>query len=146
MTDDDKLIDKEGNVDEEELDRRIRELGLDASPTDNAKAEADKIDDEFAARLQALEDKARKQKLIRENTARETQRRQNSDASGTRGLGIGLSVAYTIIGMPLFGVAVGWFLDERSGTLIYRNLGVLIGSVLGIVGAIVILSRANRQE
>ncbi len=147
MTDDDKLIDAAGNVDEEELERRIREMGLDQTPSiEQAKQEAAKIDDEFSERLKKLEDKARQQRLIRDNQARDTSRKQESDSQSAKGLGVGLSIAYTIIGMPLLGVAIGWAIDTRLGTQTYRSIGVLLGSVLGIVGAVVLLSRVNRNE
>lgn len=147
MTDDDKLVDNAGNVDEEELDRRIREIGLDQTPSiDKAKEEAAKIDDEFSERLKNLENKALQHKLIRDNRTRETSRKLRDDAQSAKGLGVGLSVAYTIIGLPLLGVAIGWAIDTRMGTQTFRSLGVLLGSVLGIVGAIALLSRINRNE
>jgi F0F1-type ATP synthase assembly protein I len=148
MTDDDNLIDPEGNVDEDELDRRVRELGLDQPPSiaEEAKLKADKIDDEFSERLRALENKARTHKIIRDNQAKETDRKMRSDAQSAKGLGVGLSVAYTIIGLPLAGVAIGWLIDQRMGTQTYRSIGVLLGSVLGIAAALAILSRANRSE
>lgn len=145
MTDDDKLIDSQGNVDEDELDRRIREMGLDQSPSVEAKAKGDKIDDEFGERLRALENKARTHKLIRDNRNQETERKQLSDGESARGLGVGLSVAYTIIGLPLAGVVIGWLVDQRLGTQTFRSLGVLLGSVFGIAAALLILSRSNRQ-
>lgn len=147
MTDDDKLIDTAGNVDEEELERRIREMGLDQTPSiEKAKEDAAKIDDEFSERLKKLEDKARQQKLIRDNRSHETNRKARDDAESAKGLGVGLSIAYTIIGLPLLGVGIGWFIDTRLGTQTYRSIGVLLGSVLGLVGAVVLLSRINRNE
>lgn len=147
MTDDDKLIDDTGNVDEDELDRRIRELGLDDSPgIEKAKQEADKIDDDFEARLKTLEDRAKSQKLVRENKEREVQRKQNAERDSARGLGIGLSIAYTIIGMPILGLIIGYILDGGNASQTYKSIGVLAGAVLGIVMTFVILARANRQS
>lgn len=147
MTDDDNLIDSAGKVDEEELERRIREMGLDQTPSiEKAKEDAGKIDDEFSERLRNLENKARQQRLIRDNRSQEASRRARDDADSARGLGVGLSIAYTIIGLPLLGVGVGWLIDTRLGTQTYRSIGVLLGSVLGIVGALVLLSRVNRNE
>ena len=146
MTDDDKLIDDADNVDEDELDRRIRELGLDESPSlEKARQEADKIDDDFEARLKSLEDRAKSQKLVRDNKEREVQRKQNSERDSARGLGIGLSIAYTIIGMPILGLIIGYILDGGNTSQTYKSIGVLAGAVLGIVMTFVILARANRQ-
>lgn len=144
MTDDDNLIDKENNVDEDELDRRIRELGLDQTPSiDKAREEAAKIDEEFGERLKALEEKAKTVKEVRDNQNREKARKLESDRETAKGLGLGLSIAYTIIGLPILGAVIGWFLDSRMGGQTFTSLGVLIGSVLGIVAAVFMISRAN---
>ena len=144
MTDDDNLIDKENNVDEDELDRRIRELGLDQTPSiDKAREEAAKIDEEFGERLKALEEKAKTVKEVRDNQNREKTRKLESDRETAKGLGLGLSIAYTIIGLPILGAVIGWFLDSRMGGQTFTSLGVLIGSVLGIVAAVFMISRAN---
>lgn len=146
MTDDDHLIDKEGNVDEDELDRRIRALGLDETPSiEHAKQEANKIDDEFSARLKALEDRAQQQKEQRENVKREEARKSSSDAQSALGLGIGLSVAYTIIGMPLVGMGIGWFIDYKTGSNSFRTIGAVAGMALGIFAGIAIFNKSNRQ-
>jgi F0F1-type ATP synthase assembly protein I len=144
MTDDDKLIDDQGNVDEEELERRVRELGLDASPVEEARDKADKIDDEFAARLDALEEKAKAHRQVRDNQQREEQRRMASDRESAKGLGMGLTVAYTLIGLPLVGVLVGWLLDE-PGSNTYKGIGVVAGVALAIFMTVFLLSRADRQ-
>lgn len=145
MTDNDKFID------EDDLDRRIRELGLDAdgdeisAEVESAKAKGDKIDDEFASRLKALEDRAHAQKQIRENKKREENRRMESDRDSARGLGVGLSIAYTLIGLPLLGLAIGWYLDSGSGGQTYKGIGAVAGTALGIVMTVILLSRADRQ-
>lgn len=145
MTDDDKLIDSQGNVDEDELDRRIREMGLDEAPSiREAKQKGDAIDDEFAERLRALEEKARTHKLIRDDQKLEMQRKQESDRDSARGLGIGLSIAYTLIGCPILGLIIGFFLDGPAG-MTYKNWGVGLGSLLGIALTFTLVSRANRK-
>jgi F0F1-type ATP synthase assembly protein I len=146
MTDDDKLIDEGGNVDEDELDRRIRELGLDDSPSiEQARQATDKIDDDFEARLKSLEERAKSQKLIRDNKEREVVRKQNAERDSARGLGIGLSIAYTIIGLPVLGLIIGYILDGGNASQTYKSIGVLAGAALGIVMTFVILAKANRQ-
>jgi len=145
MTDDDKLIDDQSNVDEDELDRRIRELGLEESPSEQARAEGDKIDDEFESRLKALEDKAQAHRQVRNNQKREAERKQTSDRESARGLGVGLSIAYTIIGMPIVGLIIGWILDRGTESQTYKGLGVVVGMVLGIAAGLAILAKSNRQ-
>ena len=146
MTDDDNLIDKEGKVDEDELDRRIRELGLDETPSiEQAKQEGNKIDEEFSARLKALEERAQAAKQVRDRQAAQVIRKEKNDRESAIGLGIGLTIAYTIIGMPLLGVGIGWILDKALGTTLYKGIGVVVGSAVGITAAIVMLSRANKD-
>ncbi len=155
MTDDDKLIDAQGNVDEDELDRRIRELGIDgdsdgadtlSEQVQAAREKNARLDDEFAGRLNALEERARQQKLLRDNQKREENRKMESSRQSARGLGVGLSIAYTLIGLPLIGVAIGWFLDSRTGGTAYKGIGAVAGTVLGIVMTVLLLSRADRQK
>lgn len=144
MTDDDKIVDSAGNVDEEELDRRITEMGLDqASPIDQAKEKAAKIDEEFEGKLRNLEARADKAKSLRQNQTREVNRKLASDREAARGLGIGISIAYTIIGLPLFGAGVGWLVDSRLGVDFWKGIGVLIGAILGIGMAFYMINRRN---
>lgn len=146
MTDDDKIVDNSGNVDEEELDRRIREMGLDQpSAIDLAKEKTAKIDEEFEGRLRNLEARADKAKSLRQNQTREVNRKLASDREAARGLGIGISIAYTIIGLPLFGAGVGWLVDSRLGVDFWKGIGVLIGAILGIGMAFYMINRRNNQ-
>jgi F0F1-type ATP synthase assembly protein I len=145
MADDDKLIDRDGNVDEEELDRRIRDLGLDESPAEQAKEKVERIDDDFELRLRQLEDRAAKHRVIREGKKQEETRKRVNDAESAKGLGVGLSLAYTIIGTPIIGIAIGWLIDLQTGTQNYRSIGAIAGMILGIFAAIVIFNKSNRQ-
>jgi len=105
-----------------------------------------RLDDEFAGRLNALEERARQQKLLRDNQKREENRKMESSRQSARGLGVGLSIAYTLIGLPLIGVAIGWFLDSRTGGTAYKGIGAVAGTALGIVMTVLLLSRADRQK
>jgi F0F1-type ATP synthase assembly protein I len=77
---------------------------------------------------------------------RETEKRQRGEQDSARGAGVGLSIAYTIIGVPMFFILVGWFMDAKLKTETYRGLGALIGSVLGIVVAIAQINRNNQRK
>jgi F0F1-type ATP synthase assembly protein I len=101
---------------------------------------------EYEARLRALEEKIDQAKTQRAAKQRADERRLQSDSESHRGLGIGLTVAYTIIGLPLFGIGVGYLLDRSLGTQTYQGIGALVGSVLGVVGAIVVLNRHQAKS
>jgi F0F1-type ATP synthase assembly protein I len=101
---------------------------------------------DFDDRLRDLEARAQASKDRREAKAATERRQIARDAESNRGLGMGMTVAYTIIGVPLFAIAIGWVLDQRMGTNIYRGMGALIGSIVGIIGAIVLLNRHQQRH
>lgn len=144
--------------DDEEIAARLRrvreelnqmddlpELPEDKIPQLAPTPELPKVPD-FDERLRDLEARAQAAKDRRETKARTEARRLASDAESNRGLGIGLTVAYAIIGLPLFGIGVGYAIDSANGTTIFRGFGALVGSILGIVGAVVILNRQQNQK
>lgn len=58
-------------------------------------------------------------------------RKRPEDEHGYRGLGIGLTAAYALVGMMILGFVVGWLIDGRvAGT--GTAFGGLLGTVLGI--------------
>lgn len=71
------------------------------------------------------------------------------DASSYLGLGVGLSVAYTLIGMALAGWGVGWLIDRNSGTTsnLGQGLGTLVGAMFGLAaGIFTIIKAQNRND
>jgi F0F1-type ATP synthase assembly protein I len=106
-----------------------------------AQAEIAGIDDEFHDRLRQLEARAEAAQGGYKKKEAEKDRVRKSDGESSRGLGVGLSVAYTILGMPMVGAAIGWFVDKQTGMKIFLGLGTVGGAVLGVVFALVILSR-----
>ncbi len=101
---------------------------------------------DFDQQLSDLEARAEAAKQKRAGQIRTEKRQMERDAESHRGLGIGLSVAYTIIGVPLLAIAIGWAMDNAQGTNVYRGLGALIGSVVGIVFAIVLLNKHQSRH
>lgn len=99
------------------------------------------LDEEFDERMQKLEEKAAAHRAMRENVKKEEARKTKSDREAAKGLGIGLSVAYTIIGLPVFGYGVGWLIARQTGSTTVAGFGMLIGAVLGIAAAILMLNR-----
>jgi F0F1-type ATP synthase assembly protein I len=64
------------------------------------------------------------------------------DPKTSRGLGIGLSAAYAIIGLPLVGAGLGWLLDRALGTAFFVVVGVVAGLVGGMWHAVQLSNRA----
>ncbi len=101
--------------------------------------------DDFDDRLRQLEEKAAKASGRFQKEKKEESRKMASDSEAARGLGVGLSIAYTLIGLPMVGVAVGWWLDNRFHTEIWKSLLILIGSVAAIAYTVFTLNQQNSK-
>jgi F0F1-type ATP synthase assembly protein I len=135
---------------EDRLRRKISESDLSITPDEEVDRRTAEFEDEvaraggtrvpepedFEARLRSLEHKTRTVVGQRKEQKREFDRRQRADAQSTKGLGVGLTAAYAILGMPLVGALIGYFIDRSLGTEIYLGILTLIGAVAGVVFAI----------
>ncbi|HSI73509.1 MAG TPA: hypothetical protein VK934_10055 [Fimbriimonas sp.] len=101
------------------------------------------FDDEFEQRLSEFHGRVDTLKEAREAKESVVARDRSREKESARGLGVGLTVAYTIIGMPLVGAGLGWLLDRAFGTQIFVGIGVVALGAFGMVFAIVVLSRNN---
>ena len=119
----------------EELKRQAEELKVESK--------GDQIDAEFDERMRRLESRVQESKAIRESKQREEKRQLEGDRESARGLGIGLSIAYTIIGLPLFGYGVGYFIDQSTGGTAAKGIAMMIGAVAGIGMAFYMINRQN---
>lgn len=123
----------EGRLDElEEAARRAKANRLHAE------------DHEFEGRLSQLETKAKTAKGRNEEVGTLISERRLKQAEDYRGLGVGLGIAYMIVGLPLLGAGVGWFIDRSSGTTQAMGFGALIGAAVGMGMALMMLNRQNR--
>ena len=102
------------------------------------------FDPEFDEKLDGFSKKVDKIKASREEQARDKERRQRGERDSSRGLGVGLTIAYMIIGLPLLGAGIGWLIDGRAGGTMWIGIGTVIGGVLGVFAAISIMNRENK--
>lgn len=109
--------------------------------SEEARKKLDVADAEFQARLDALAERSAKAKERMENQRYLENERLKSDRKAARGLGIGLTVAYAIIGTPLVGFGGGWLLDRSLGTTHWQSVLGLIGSFGGVAYAVWILNK-----
>jgi F0F1-type ATP synthase assembly protein I len=130
------LTDDEVERELEGINERIEE----SRPQDLA------FDAEFEERLSQVEQRAKAAKVKREAEKRQQETKFRAEQSDARGLGAGLSIAYVLIGLPLAGAALGWFLDRNTGANTWQATLVLLGAVGGLVMAFVILGRTNKRE
>jgi F0F1-type ATP synthase assembly protein I len=128
--------------DEDELD-----LLQEIDPGDairKAREKGDAIDAEFESKLADIERRA-DEALARRRQAQSEQRGVHRESrESARGLGLGFSIGYAILGLPLLGYGIGWLIDRQLGTKTIGGFGMLIGATLGVVFAIVQLNRQQR--
>ena len=102
-----------------------------------------KLDDDFNDRFQEIDRRAEDEKVRREKIRAQEAKKNASIAEDAKGLGVGMTVAYTIIGLPLAGAGIGWLLDREAGGRVFITFGTLLGAALGIAMAVFILNREN---
>lgn len=116
----------------------------------SARAQMEEIDRDFDSKLQDMGNKISSGRNRYE--ASKTKPANNSsglDPESSRSLGTGLTVAYAIIGVPLFGWGVGMMIDHFTqnntpGSLQWASVLALIGAVLGVTFAVVVAGRMNK--
>ncbi|MFN3682992.1 MAG: hypothetical protein ACK41F_03545 [Fimbriimonadaceae bacterium] len=105
---------------------------------------ADPVLDDLERRMEAL---GRRAGEARSEHRRSAERSRPSLGDSAHGVGYGLTIAYTILGLPMLGVLVGWILDQRSGTgQLFTGLGVLVGSVVALLAVLVQISRFEKRR
>ncbi|MBS1724228.1 MAG: AtpZ/AtpI family protein [Armatimonadetes bacterium] len=76
----------------------------------------------------------------RAEAARETLKKHTPEGSqGTfvtpesgRSLGLGLQIAYAILGVPLVGFGVGWLIDQAVGGTLWRGMLTILGAAIAV--------------
>ncbi|MFN7402723.1 MAG: hypothetical protein ACK5UR_01075 [Armatimonadota bacterium] len=113
------------------------------SPEDAVKEAADlarrrleSADAEMETRIKELEASARQARERHETNQTPQQASVTvADPEIARGAGLGLVIAYAVIGLPLIGFLIGYFIDGRLNGPFGGILG-LVGALLGVAFAI----------
>ena len=127
----------------EELDQmELPDLPEDAIPQVPPGPKAPDFDEQF----RALDEKVSRVRDQWDTNKKTEAKKLASSAETNRGLGIGMSVAYTIIGLPLVGFGIGVAADQATGSTIWRGVGGFLGSVIGVVGAIILLNKYQKMN
>lgn len=116
---------------------------IEAPDLPNAGGRFDEVDAEFDERLRRMNRSVTRAGQARKNEANKKERERAQERESARGLGIGLTVAYTIIGFPLLGAGVGFLIDRSTGGTAGVTLGTVLGVGLGMAAAIFMLNRAS---
>lgn len=99
---------------------------------------------DLSERLDKLDSRVKEVQLARLGRKAAEQKRAIAESDSARGLGIGLTVAYAIVGVPMLGALIGWLLDSSQGTTKYTGPSVVIGAALGMAMGLFLISRASR--
>jgi F0F1-type ATP synthase assembly protein I len=100
--------------------------------------------DEFDDKLKALEAKAQDLKEKRERQKIQAEKEIQSTQESNAGLGMGMTIAYVIIGVPVAGGLIGMLLNKLTGSTFWLTLFGMGGVVLGL-GFAVYLATKNNQ-
>ena len=98
---------------------------------------------DFEDRLHALEDKAQNMKERREAQKSQAAKEVKSTQMSNEGLGMGMTLMYTVLGLPLLGGIIGMFLDKATGGNAWIVIFGMGGMILGIGCAVFLLYRKN---
>ncbi len=124
------------DVNLDDADTKLAEiLGNTTAP----KLEAPDFDD----RLNELESKAQQLKERREAQKVQAAKEVKSTQMANDGLGMGMTLMYTVLGLPLLGGIIGMFLDKATGGNAWIVIFGMGGMVLGIGCAVFLLYRKN---
>ncbi len=129
--------------DPDEIDRRVRKLlGEDGEEEpDEPAPPKPTVHDEFQARLEEMEARAKQVKESAEKRAEPTSSPIIGQDMAQR-TGIGLQIGYVVIGFPITGFAIGYYIDRSQHTEIAKGICVLIGATIGVTLAIVMATKA----
>lgn len=116
----------------------------------SARSQMEEIDRDFDSKLKDMGSKISSGRSRYEaNKAKPDNNTSGMDPESARGLGTGLTVAYAIIGVPLFGWGVGMGIDHFTnnnapGSLQWASVLALIGAVVGVTFAVIVAGRMNK--
>jgi len=94
---------------------------------------------ELDRRADELRTRANESKRRLEVATKRDEKTLKSEQEAARGLGFGLQVAYTIIGMPLLGAAIGYGIDVALKTTVWKGNVSVLFMAIGVGWAIYIL-------
>jgi F0F1-type ATP synthase assembly protein I len=138
--------DEHKEPEEDELEKRFREIEERAAALKQEHAAKADLGDDTHAALEEIERKAAALRATQEKKTTTLSEQRRVDSESSRGLGIGMTVAYIIVGIPLAGAGLGYLIDKALKASIFMGIGTLIGAIIGISMTVVIVNReANKK-
>lgn len=101
---------------------------------------------DYEDKLRDLERQARATRRSHTKATQTASTFGSTSAGDRKQMAYGISIAYTIILLPLAGFAVGWLIDSQIGGTLFQALLTLTMAIVGLTVAIAKLSLLNRDE
>lgn len=125
-----------------ELDDADEKLAAILDKTYAPKIETDELDE----RMVSLEAKAQQLKEKREAQKKQANKEMKLSQDSAQGLGMGMTIAYVIIGVPLAGGLLGLLLNKLTGSPIWLVIFGMGGMVLGLGFAVFLATKNNNAS
>lgn len=115
--------------------------GLPGEPNENFEPRVPDISDEMDERLRKIEQASKEAKAkylqtrpedVRESLKPKAERRESSN----KGLGLGMVVAYAIIGVPVMFYGIGFLIDQQMKTEYWKSGLTMLGLVAALAWTI----------
>jgi len=121
-------------------------LGSLTERSEKAEVRLPEDDPEFADRFNKLNERVENYRTKKDTEAHQEGKRLKSEQESSRGMGMGLSIAYTIIGLPVVMALIGWLIDQKLQTTFWKGSLGFLGMVIGVFYAVMALNKTNKAE
>ena len=111
---------------------------------DDARQQMSEISDDFESRMDSLTARGKEAKERYEAKKTKAAAEQKSSGEAAKGLGVGLTIAYGILGTPLVGFGIGYLIDMAVGGKVWQSWLTILGAFAGMVFAVVTLQRQEQ--
>ncbi|MCW5943149.1 MAG: hypothetical protein KIS66_13020 [Fimbriimonadaceae bacterium] len=135
-----------GATDNDAFDAAVRSMEHQKEAVGSHMPENPDYEAEMEERLRRFEHRVKKAKSNEAGRALRTEEATKPDVESSRQLGVGLSIAYAIIGMPVVGYGLGYVLDKGNEVKVWTSWTALGGCVLGLVYAVFVLNRESKRR
>lgn len=101
--------------------------------------------DEIDTRLELLKQKAAASRAKHDRATKLSESEIASSSRNARASGLGLTVAYMIMGFPMAGAGVGWIIDRATGASTWMGILTTIGAVVGVAVTVAMVNKHSNS-
>ncbi len=98
-------------------------------------------EDEMERKLRSIEERAKAGRVVFNKTKTVVEDDRKSTGSSYKGLGLGLMLAYGLIGFPIACYGLGWLIDRQVGGTLASALLTVFGMVCAVIWVVIISAR-----